>query len=49
MDPCRNAFERECADWGLDFSYKDDHYTDFNTGVMYGVFMLGWYAGRAEE
>lgn len=47
MDPCRTAFERECVDWGFDFTYTD-HYTDYNTGIMYGMFSLGWDAGRSE-
>lgn len=42
---CRAAFEKECADWGLDFgswNEEKESYDDYATGLCAGPFQLGW-------
>jgi hypothetical protein len=44
-EDCRKAFEKECADWGLDFSsWNGISYDDYATGINAGQFQLGWLA-----
>lgn len=43
-DPIKEAFEKACADWDFDFtpSENGDGYEDYNTGIMFGMFLIGW-------
>ena len=44
-EDCRKAFEEECASWGLDFtSWNGKYYDDYDTGLAFGTFKLGWEA-----
>ena len=46
-----SIFENACADWGLDFD-KDASgpngiiYTDYETGVMFGIFNKGFETAK---
>lgn len=39
------AFEKETSDWGFDYEKKTNNeghtYTDYNTGIAFGMFELG--------
>lgn len=40
---CQESFEAETADWGLSFEVDETGtYIDFQTGVVFGAFSLGW-------
>lgn len=44
-------FEESCDDWGFDFTKNSDgpaglSYSDFNTGVMCGMFMKGFETSK---
>lgn len=41
------VFEKSCADWGFDFKKDTDslngiNYLDYNTGIMFGMFIKGF-------
>lgn len=47
LEEAQAAFEKEAADWGLDFERhpdKEDQYLEFETGLTFGSFLLGWQA-----
>lgn len=47
---CQQAFEVETLTWGLDYEMDENGcYTDWNTGVVFGSFQLGWEAALRRE
>jgi hypothetical protein len=42
----QESFELQTLTRGLDYSRNElGSYSDFNTGIVYGSFYLGWVAG----
>jgi len=42
---CQQSFELETLTWGLSFDRDEGGvYTDYQTGIVFGTFMLGWFA-----
>jgi hypothetical protein len=45
-----DIFEKECGNWGFDFDKGSDDtsksifYSDYETGVMFGMFTIGFDA-----
>jgi len=42
---CQQSFELETLTWGLLFDRDEDgNYSEYNTGIVFGTFQLGWDA-----